>query len=357
VPANDEVDLSLSDRLRSRRQRIGAAARRPKGLRLVGSEARRARAPRRHPQALAHLLTAAGTAVEVERWCAGRRLPPSTVALTVWLGAAAVGTTAAGITTISRAHGGDLYEQRAPHGYLPLQRRAIDGCVLVASVSDAGAAHLRRRYPSCSDRIGVRRLGVAGASHVGAASSDGWLRVVSCSSLVSVKRPELLVDAVRALTDRHDQVEWHHFGSGPLRAEFEERVRSTLGRARVVLPGAVANQAILDHYQSQPVDVFLNTSASEGLPVSMMEAASAGVPIVAPDVGGIPEIVDEATGRLFPLDSDPGSIAGAILAEAARNDTARRHAIRERWRERFSADRNYPAFAAELAAWATRGPR
>ncbi len=184
VPSNVEVDVSVTQRLRSRGRRIAAGVRHAAGLRLIAAELRAAGAPRRHPQSLAHLLTASGAAAEVARWCAARRLPPSTVALTVWLGAGAVGTSAAGIRTVSRAHGGDLYEHRAPHGYLPMQRQAIEACEMVASVSEAGAQHLRRRYPSLGDRIVVRRLGIAGASRLAQASSDGVLRVVSCSSFL-----------------------------------------------------------------------------------------------------------------------------------------------------------------------------
>jgi len=43
---------------------------------------------------------------------------------------------------------------------------------------------------------------------------------------------------------------------------------------------------VLNYYASNPVDVFINTSSSEGLPVSIMEAMSFGIPVIATNVGG-----------------------------------------------------------------------
>jgi len=51
--------------------------------------------------------------------------------------------------------------------------------------------------------------------------------------------------------------------------------------------------------------LFINTSSSEGIPVSMMEAQSFGIPILAMDVGGVREIVGPQTGRLLQQDDPP----------------------------------------------------
>ena len=59
------------------------------------------------------------------------------------------------------------------------------------------------------------------------------------------------------------------------------------------------NEEVMEYYKNNLVDLFVNMSESEGLPVSMMEAMSFGVPVIAPDVGGIKEIVDENSGWLL----------------------------------------------------------
>lgn len=232
---------------------------------------------------------------------------------------------------------------------------------MVASVSDAGADDLRRRFPGQADCIVTRRLGIAGLERSSRPSADGVLRLMSCSALVDVKRPLLLVDTVREVAARHTDVEWHHFGAGPLLDAVRQRCARELADVRVVLHGAVPNEVVLGHYREHPVDVFLNTSESEGVPVSMMEATSAGTPIVALRVGGVGEIVDDAVGRLLASDASAVSIAEAVIDVAARfADESVRTQVRETWRQRFSSEVNYTSFAAELAdlsRCSTRSPQ
>lgn len=64
------------------------------------------------------------------------------------------------------------------------------------------------------------------------------------------------------------------------------------------------NQQVYDYYKSNKVDVFVNVSYSEGLPVSLMEASSFGIPVIATDVGGSAEIIDKEQKNGFLLDKD-----------------------------------------------------
>jgi glycosyltransferase involved in cell wall biosynthesis len=73
------------------------------------------------------------------------------------------------------------------------------------------------------------------------------------------------------------------------------------------------------------LDVFVMTSESEGLPIAMIEAMAAGLPVVATEVGGIPELVaDGVSGRLVPA-NDHEAAAAALAALAS--DPAQRHAF------------------------------
>ena len=104
-------------------------------------------------------------------------------------------------------------------------------------------------------------------------------------------------------------------------------------------------------------DAFVNVSSSEGLPVTLMEAASSGVPLVATRIGGNPEIVDQACGRLLPADPTPLQVA-TVLAEIALQSPDERAAMRaashDRWATDFSAERNYGAFAELLRSVAAQ---
>ena len=67
----------------------------------------------------------------------------------------------------------------------------------------------------------------------------------------------------------------------------------------VILHGYVSNQTLINFYQKQQVDLFVNVSSSEGLPVSIMEALSFGIPVIATDVGGSSELVSDKVGELI----------------------------------------------------------
>jgi glycosyltransferase involved in cell wall biosynthesis len=87
-------------------------------------------------------------------------------------------------------------------------------------------------------------------------------------------------------------------------------------------------------------DVYANSSISEGISLTILEAMAAGLPVVATEVGGTPEIVDASTGRLVPA-RDPRGLAAALAAIAADESLRRtlgRHA-RARVEERFTLDR------------------
>jgi glycosyltransferase involved in cell wall biosynthesis len=140
-------------------------------------------------------------------------------------------------------------------------------------------------------------------------------------------------------------VRWTHVGDGPER-DAVRRIASGFGpRTEYRGLGHLDNEAVLRLYGSEPVDVFANVSASEGLPVSIMEAISFGVPVLATAVGGVPELVTPTTGVTLPADAPPRSIAEELdrVARAPWD----RDAIQREQRRRFSTA-NYHAFVELL---------
>ncbi|HOK65776.1 MAG TPA: glycosyltransferase [Anaerohalosphaeraceae bacterium] len=101
----------------------------------------------------------------------------------------------------------------------------------------------------------------------------------------------MALQAIQHLIEKISSVRvvYHLVGDGPLRAQLEE-LAETLGiKNRIVFEGALEQKGVLERLHQ--ADVFLLTSRDEWLGVVLLEAQAAGVPIVATNVGGIPEAV------------------------------------------------------------------
>ena len=102
-----------------------------------------------------------------------------------------------------------------------------------------------------------------------------------------------LIEAARLVVERGAPVRFATAGQGPLEAQIRElRRRSGLGE-RFALLGYRDDATRL----IAAADLFVLASHHEGLPVTVMEALTLGVPVVAPAVGGLPEVVTSGTQR------------------------------------------------------------
>ncbi|HTF22184.1 MAG TPA: glycosyltransferase, partial [Chryseolinea sp.] len=256
------------------------------------------------------------------------------------------------ITAVSRAHGGDVYEYRNTNQYLPFRRTLIHQLDRVFAISEDAAAHLRRQGNEAdSHKVQVARLGTA-PSAISPTKTGKRLTLVSCAFIVAVKRVHLLVDALQQID--HLDIHWIHLGDGPLAESITRRAKERLGgksNLTYQFTGARTNDELMQFYRETYVDVFVNTSSAEGIPVTIMEAQSFGIPVVAPRVGGIPEIVSEQTGRLFEADASPLAIAN-LISEILQLPPAdvkamRQHAF-QNWKTHYNADRNFSTFVAEI---------
>lgn len=321
--------------------------------------------------AMSHLITHIDQAINTQRWVEEAKGVNPTLFYSYWLGSQTMGVGRAnrlwasgGLLTVplvSRAHGTDLYEHAVPWRYKPMQRRTIESAGRLYLIAEHGIDYVKTRYPHLADRCNLARLGVAGGQRA-RASDDGVFRLLSVSAVREVKRLDRVIAALSVLArQRADlRVEWTHIGDGPLRDELEAMAETQLRDTRIACHwlGPKRNAEVRRHYESHPVDALINTSHSEGLPVSMMEAHAHGVPIIALDVGGVSEIVNtaehERTGVLLPADAPAERLAEAIadLADQNANDPAARDAMRDRchanWAQRFDADRNLRDFAKHL---------
>lgn len=251
-----------------------------------------------------------------------------------------------GIVAVSRFHGTDLYEE-ACGGYKPFRRWLFGSLDVAVPIADYGKRYLCERYGNdAPKRIEVHRLGVFDKG-LNPSNGDDVFQIVSCSNIIPVKRVAFLAEAIGGLGFK---VRWTHIGDGPLRAEVEAVIDKFPENVTGILLGAMPNAEVLRYYSEHHVDLFVNVSESEGVPVSIMEAFSFGIPVMATNVGGVSEIVDDEVGKLLSLEDSVQHLSELIKQFHDNCDKrSKRDNARHRWEELCDAERNYTSFCSQLA--------
>lgn len=237
---------------------------------------------------------------------------------------------------VSRFHGHwDLWQSMNEEGYIPNRSKLMQSLSAAVTISQKGESFLRKRYPFAplkTFHLGSIDCGICNKS------KDNILRVLSCSEVYPLKRVPLIFDALCNVTDT--DTEWTHIGDGPDFESLKEKVNNYKGQMKCNLMGRLNHSDVLKYYKEHPVDLFINLSTNEGIPVSIMEAISFDVPVVATNVGGTSEIVTKETGIL--LNSNPSieEISNAIQTVIKEELEPRAY-----WDKEYNADKNYSAFA------------
>jgi glycosyltransferase involved in cell wall biosynthesis len=262
---------------------------------------------------------------------------------------------------IARAHGSDIYEEKTAAGYLPLLGYTALSMNAVFFASRDGKEYIERKIKAKSPDFLLSYLGVTKPDfgETKRSVTDKFV-IVSCSNMIPLKRIDLLIKALETVkTDK--PVEWLHFGDGILRKELEEeaslRLTSNSGMSFRFM-GHYPNNELMKFYNTHKVDLFINTSSTEGLPVSIMEAQAYGIPVIATDTGGVREIVVEGTGSLLPVSFLPEELSKLIIYYTGLNEEKyeeiKGNAIRNR-ESNFDAASNYRDFIIKLNSIFTAG--
>lgn len=249
---------------------------------------------------------------------------------------------------ITRAHGYDLYEHRRNKNYIPLKKEIIEYVDNVSLISNAGKDYLNNQFPQHQSKFAVNYLGTKDYG-VQKEIDHNIFRIASCASVIPVKRINRIVDALKIIDDL--KMEWVHFGAGDgleKLTSYAEKELSNMPNINYKFIGHIDNQGLMNMYKKGFFDVFINVSESEGLPVSIMEAISFGIPVIATDVGGTSEAVKEnLNGLLLKKDFSDDELCQAIryFASLTSNEKEKiRQRTRHYWQEHFSADNNYKTF-------------
>jgi glycosyltransferase involved in cell wall biosynthesis len=249
-----------------------------------------------------------------------------------------------------RAHAFDLYEEDNRDGYILYRKFQFQNIKKVFSVSVHGEKYLKKRYPVFKDKIVTSYLGTLHHNNLNPlnVSSNNFI-IISCGSVQKRKR---ILEFVNVLNNLPANYKWIHFGDGPDFNELINKINLKKLEQRVVLMGHIDNNIFMNYLKNNSVNLFLSLSSNEGLPYSMMEAISFGIPLMATNVGGCAEICNNNTGILIEKDFDVKNVAEKIItfSNSDMNSQSFRYGIRKFWEEYFNAEKNYYEFYKTISS-------
>lgn len=166
--------------------------------------------------------------------------------------------------------------------------------------------------------------------------SDDAVVCLNVGSLTPQKDHAVLLDAARLVVASNDRVVFLVAGGGPLEDRLRRRVDDAGLRGKVQLLGARDDVPDL----LRAADVFVLSSAWEGLPITVLEAMASNIPCVVTTVGGNAEALEDGVSGLLVPPRDPVALADAVGRAAADGQLRSRlgRAARAAYESRFTAE-------------------
>ena len=154
--------------------------------------------------------------------------------------------------------------------------------------------------------------------------NNGRFHIGTVGRMVSVKDYELFLEVAAEIRRQLKTVRFSILGDGPQKEKLFQKVKDLDLAEHVEFLDSTIDP--FPYYRS--LDLFLNTSMHEGIPMSILEAMACAVPIVAPKVGGIPEIIDNGRTGLLVEKRDARELADACLT-MIRDESLRNGMVKE----------------------------
>ena len=224
------------------------------------------------------------------------------------------------VISVARCHGGEVRDYKTYTPFRDIVDQYLDGIFFVSNNRQHEYNRILnplRKHDAPPKNQFISRLGVKlpPISEHCQPQDQQILYIVSVSSTIPIKRIDILIDALSKVKP-HIKVNWVHFGDGELLPSLKmqsKRKLSALPNIDYSFAGYVPLTELKKYYNTNQVDVIINCSDDEGVPVSIMEAFSYGIPAIARDVGGIGEIViNNTSGILLPAQLESEELARAI---------------------------------------------
>jgi glycosyltransferase involved in cell wall biosynthesis len=261
-----------------------------------------------------------------------------------------------GIPYSFTVHAHDLYVNRTMLG------AKVRGARFVATVSDYNQRLIGQFYGTAAlAKTVIVRCGVGAswlAADPGPAVQGGDITLACVASLEPYKGHRYLLDALALLDARGYPFRCILVGDGPLHSAITKQVHELGLSERVHLVGALDQTLTQEIVRSANVvvlpSIITGKGKMEGVPVALMEALAARVPVVATDISGVGELIEDGLTGLLVRERDPEAMARALgrLASEPMLGEQLAEAGRTRVAETFSLEKNVRILAGLFEAGA-----
>jgi len=143
-------------------------------------------------------------------------------------------------------------------------------------------------------------------------------RLFCAARLSPEKGLTFAIEALRLLVDRGHDLQLRLAGDGPSKTHLQQFVAALGLTDRVKFIGFLTEAEVIEELQK--ADLFVLPSFVEGLPVSAMEALAIGVPVIATNIAGTSELIEDGRTGLLIRPSDPIALADAVVKMIADHD-------------------------------------
>lgn len=254
-----------------------------------------------------------------------------------------------------RAHTSDIYDHQIVFRSRRVRSWLLKSVDRVYTISSAGLEYFRNRFPEAAHKFRLARLGSTRLFSTSAEepSSDGPVELLTVARLHPVKRLGLIMDVLAKVAGLNPDKElrWTIDGDGQCMEALVDKARALrVPNLQVRFAGALSNVEIQEQLSRTPPHWFIMMSYSEGIPISMGEAMSYGVPVITTEVGAIGELADSGCGILFPRDIDSEECARLLSSKIFDPELRRAFGARARakWEGCFNSETLSEQFAAKL---------
>lgn len=203
--------------------------------------------------------------------------------------------------------------------------------VVPVGISDTVADSIAREHKIKRHKVPVVYNGVDCKRYDLPRVPSDKIRLVTVGNVYNVKNYAFLVDCFAEACRDVPEATLTIVGDGVLRGAIEEQIASLGLSERVKITGVVPD---VENYLAD-ADIYVASSIFEGLPISMLEAMSAGLPVISTNVGGVHDIIkDGKNGILVPSGDKKAYVAAlrALVTDADRRraygETAKRLSVK-----------------------------